>query len=485
MANNQNTLLTGSFLSVLLLSSTAVFCSTVPQQQQVDQLDLIMAVPGRGIETIFRTLQTELTNTLHAKPILDRTTARPIGLSNIIIDGTQFNLTTNHMPGKPMQPHISLKGTPLASRQQATMIAQALFADCTDCPLPTSIRLTGLFALRSRDKQGASDKIFIVADFQDNPAGNFGIIADHLDLLTGIPRPAEQPTYLHHITLAKIFPTAKNSSKINDSYVTSIQAILTDLWSRLATLPLLSQEIPIDRIEYTCWNADPARANQVIELWRAGQAPASIIQAPRPAASATTTSYAPQPERQAAASSRIPRPVSAAAALSATQSATTHNRIPRAASSVTPTSYTRQLAPSVTQAAAAAAPVRVTHSPAVTPVARAMESQPIYTYEGGYPTYLSNQYNGPLATRSDGFATLEQAVEHWYQIYQLAGIDKEKEEIMKIEVRKKFEANVELAQKLLATGNAEIINNSGEEAWGGSANKLGKILMEVRDELRR
>jgi hypothetical protein len=61
---------------------------------------------------------------------------------------------------------------------------------------------------------------------------------------------------------------------------------------------------------------------------------------------------------------------------------------------------------------------------------------------------------------------------------------------MKRGVLRKFETNLEILDILLATGNEEIIeNNPKDEYWGcGNAgngeNHLGKILMEVRYELR-
>ena len=56
-------------------------------------------------------------------------------------------------------------------------------------------------------------------------------------------------------------------------------------------------------------------------------------------------------------------------------------------------------------------------------------------------------------------------------------------------LKKKFK-NPELAEKLLATGEAELIegNNHGDRFWGmvngEGKNMLGKLLMEVRDDLR-
>ena len=62
-------------------------------------------------------------------------------------------------------------------------------------------------------------------------------------------------------------------------------------------------------------------------------------------------------------------------------------------------------------------------------------------------------------------------------------------DIMKELLKKKFE-NAELAEKLLATGDMELVegNNHGDRFWGMvngvGKNMLGKLLMEVRDDLR-
>ena len=66
---------------------------------------------------------------------------------------------------------------------------------------------------------------------------------------------------------------------------------------------------------------------------------------------------------------------------------------------------------------------------------------------------------------------------------------KEKIKIMEEIVRAKFVQNPELAQKLIATGNAylEEGNTWGDKVWGtvngSGANNLGIILMKVRNEL--
>ena len=58
-------------------------------------------------------------------------------------------------------------------------------------------------------------------------------------------------------------------------------------------------------------------------------------------------------------------------------------------------------------------------------------------------------------------------------------------------VRAKFDQHPDLAQKLLETGDEELVegNTWGDRYWGvcggKGKNMLGKILMRVREELRR
>lgn len=65
-----------------------------------------------------------------------------------------------------------------------------------------------------------------------------------------------------------------------------------------------------------------------------------------------------------------------------------------------------------------------------------------------------------------------------------------KVDIMLDLVRQKFERSSDLAEKLLATGDEELIegNTWGDRFWGvyrgRGENNLGKILMQVREELR-
>lgn len=65
-----------------------------------------------------------------------------------------------------------------------------------------------------------------------------------------------------------------------------------------------------------------------------------------------------------------------------------------------------------------------------------------------------------------------------------------KDDIMRAAVREKFRTHAGLREELLATGDAEIVENApGDYYWGCGAdgsgkNMLGKILMEIREELR-
>ncbi len=68
--------------------------------------------------------------------------------------------------------------------------------------------------------------------------------------------------------------------------------------------------------------------------------------------------------------------------------------------------------------------------------------------------------------------------------------DEVKDQIMFEIILAKFEQNIELMTWLVETGNAEIIegNNWGDVYWGvdvelGGQNKLGKILMKIREIL--
>jgi ribA/ribD-fused uncharacterized protein len=69
--------------------------------------------------------------------------------------------------------------------------------------------------------------------------------------------------------------------------------------------------------------------------------------------------------------------------------------------------------------------------------------------------------------------------------------DKIKDEVMLKAVLKKFEIHEDLRKLLISTGDEELVENSKSDfywghAWNGTGqNKLGKILMEVRERLNK
>lgn len=66
-----------------------------------------------------------------------------------------------------------------------------------------------------------------------------------------------------------------------------------------------------------------------------------------------------------------------------------------------------------------------------------------------------------------------------------------KDNVMRIAVRTKMEQHPELAKLLLATEDSEIVEASPYDSYWGygsdkkGLNKLGKILMEIREELKK
>ena len=66
-----------------------------------------------------------------------------------------------------------------------------------------------------------------------------------------------------------------------------------------------------------------------------------------------------------------------------------------------------------------------------------------------------------------------------------------KDDVMLLAVKEKFSQHEDLQQRLLQTGDREIIEHTANDSywgdgggWGRGQNKLGKILMQVRGELR-
>lgn len=98
----------------------------------------------------------------------------------------------------------------------------------------------------------------------------------------------------------------------------------------------------------------------------------------------------------------------------------------------------------------------------------------------------SDQYNQAHAAGWAGKAaelgrTLPGLVPHW---------DEMKDDVMRCALYAKFTQNPELKTLLLSTGKEELIEASpvdyywGEGKWGNGKNMLGKLLMELRTQLR-
>ena len=66
-----------------------------------------------------------------------------------------------------------------------------------------------------------------------------------------------------------------------------------------------------------------------------------------------------------------------------------------------------------------------------------------------------------------------------------------KDDVMWLAVRRKFETHADIREVLLSSGDEEIIENAPSDYYwgcgkdGSGKNMLGKILMEVREELRK
>ena len=131
--------------------------------------------------------------------------------------------------------------------------------------------------------------------------------------------------------------------------------------------------------------------------------------------------------------------------------------------------------------------------------------------------WLSNFYPSPIALGNRLYAT----VEHYYQAQKFVAVpeiyeqviaastpkqakqisreypdrvredwDTAKEGVMFLAVTAKFQQIGDLRDKLIATGDSELIENSPTDSyWGrpphGGENRLGVIIMQVRENLRR
>ncbi len=135
----------------------------------------------------------------------------------------------------------------------------------------------------------------------------------------------------------------------------------------------------------------------------------------------------------------------------------------------------------------------------------------------------TDEYGDFCNFSSHGFAINDQywpTVEHYFQSQKFPGTEQEtaiqrartpgdakglgrstavplrpdwedvKDDIMYRAVLRKFETHEDIRERLLATGDEDIVESApGDYYWGCGAdgsgqNKLGKILMRVRDELR-
>lgn len=66
-----------------------------------------------------------------------------------------------------------------------------------------------------------------------------------------------------------------------------------------------------------------------------------------------------------------------------------------------------------------------------------------------------------------------------------------KDDVMLVAVRAKFSQHAELTELLLSTGDAPLVEHTGNDSYWGDGgdgrgrNRLGQILMQVREELRQ
>lgn len=129
--------------------------------------------------------------------------------------------------------------------------------------------------------------------------------------------------------------------------------------------------------------------------------------------------------------------------------------------------------------------------------------------------YLSNFSPSPFRLEGRDWRT----VEHYFQAQKFAGTEREeairltkspmiaarmgrarvglredwdqvREAVMLTALRAKFAQNADLARRLLETGRAELVEHTSNDSYwadggdGSGLNRLGVLLMQVRDELR-
>lgn len=137
-------------------------------------------------------------------------------------------------------------------------------------------------------------------------------------------------------------------------------------------------------------------------------------------------------------------------------------------------------------------------------------SVPAITEFKGEYAFLSNFYHAPVTFWGHAFKNTEsafQAAKCPERMQEFCGLnpseakrlgrsvklrsdwEEVKEEVMYLVCKSKFTQNSDLRQRLIATGNAELIegNTWGDRIWGvcngTGKNRLGKILMQIREEL--
>ena len=128
------------------------------------------------------------------------------------------------------------------------------------------------------------------------------------------------------------------------------------------------------------------------------------------------------------------------------------------------------------------APLTVTHRPHDRPLRRPAMSN---TVDRHGRIALTNRY-----VEIDGRPAIPVSGELHYSRVPRADWEVVKEEVMRRAIRAKFEQNRELRELLLETGDEELIHESRSDLfWGRTLdgkgeNRLGLILMEIRQALR-
>ncbi len=491
-----------------------------------ERYDSILAIP-RGIDEVFRVVQENVIRELGAQSLPGS------GQGFYTMQGRELNLTTNFLRGRPMCPRISIKVIDCAGSDNegqsyrdlaAMFFTPELFRSYS---VPRTITLTGLVVIRGRERLNSPERLFIVADFDDdrsNHSQGFDGIAQDLDRTSGIPRPQWQD-YLHHITLAKLTPFKRGSQHISDRTVQEIQANLTSLWNRLAHNVRLTGPFAIDRIEYSYWQDDPTQENETKILWSAPTSPAVAQRAgassavaqtatlarpqthssqPRPAGSPGQSNLRPVPVSRSAhvglpapAAQRLPSALPAAAVQRGAQ------RAGSAAAAQTATLARRPQAqlclagnpgPS-NRPASVSRSTHVTHVDLPAPSAHRLSSAPpaaaaqqatrrtvIHTHANdGRPTFLSNAYvdKDQWVFYEEEF--LPNAREAYKKNSEGRFLAEDEEYALMYDILRAKFRDAPLRDRLIATGDALIIDNSEHEF----RDQLGMMLMDIRDSLAR